>query len=243
MSVRINNRRKGAAPDAPPLAERDADDAGGELELGARARRLSAILDSLRNEEDSYHFEIANSAGGGRRVVIDDAGLLIGWDETGRRVGFDAASVRAPRARVRKSWSGVLVRPHSPGTVEVNGEPVEEERRLRDGDRLTLLPTVVDADPHENFLVFHETALLVALDSLLPRQSPPTDAPEKNVTAVEVNQRLHVPRSLKKMPKAGSGCVSPRQSYSGYFTLGEVVILFTGAFVATVVVFMSTTFL
>lgn len=169
--------------------------------------------------------------------------MLIGWDETGRRVGFDAASVRAPRARVRKSWSGVVVQPHGPGTVKVNGKPVEAALRLRNGDRLTLLPTAVDADPRENFLIFHEPALLVALDSLLPQQSPPPVAPVPNVAAVEANQWPRVPRALEPMPDAGLGRVSPRQSYFGYFTLGEVVILITGTFVAAVVVFMAMAFL
>ncbi|HEV2764050.1 MAG TPA: hypothetical protein VGV38_13790, partial [Pyrinomonadaceae bacterium] len=151
--------------------------------------------------------------------------------------------VRAPRARVRKDWGGVVVQPHGPGTVEVNGEPVGAARRLLDGDRLTLLPTAVAADQRETVLVFREPAVLLALGSLLPQQLPPPVAPGPSVAAAEAKQEPPIPQVLEPMPEAGPRPVSPRQSYFGYFTLGEVVILILGTLAAAVVIFMAMAFL
>lgn len=265
MAIKLINRRKGAAPDAPTFAPEDFDepitaigsagaallhlkdlpsgDVGGACDLGAQWRSFADILDSLRTEEDSFRFEIVSATRGHRRVVVDKAEMLIGWDETGGQVSCDAASVRAPRACVRKEWGAVFVRPHGPGTVEVNGEPVEASRRLRDGDRLTLLPTAVAAGPRETFLVFHEPAMLVALDSLLPQQWPPPVSPAPGAAGAEANQEPPASRAFEPVPAAGPCPVSPRQSYFGYFTFGEVAIMSIGTFVAAVLIFMLMAFM
>ena len=49
------------------------------------------------------------------------------------------------------------------GEILVNGEPVESPRRLRNGDRVTLLPAAAASpqDTARNFFIFYEPASLV----------------------------------------------------------------------------------
>ncbi|MET0623915.1 MAG: FHA domain-containing protein [Pyrinomonadaceae bacterium] len=209
-----------------------------ECEFSAQGRSFAGLLDSLRTEEDSFRFEIVNATGGRQYVGIDNTEMLIGWDETGHQVSCHAASVSTPRACVRKEWSGVVVQPHSPGTVEVNGESVEAARRLRNGDRLTLLPTAVTIDSRESLLIFHEPATLVALGPLLSQQFPRPVAPVQDGAAAVPTQESPVLHTLEPVPAAGPVSVSTQQSYFGYFTLGEVVIMFIGTFVAAVTIFL-----
>jgi pSer/pThr/pTyr-binding forkhead associated (FHA) protein len=136
-------------------------------------RNFAAILNSLRNAEDSYNFLIEGGPHNQQRVIISGAEMLVGWDETGQYLAFDAALVASPRATVRKERSGVFVEARSVGTVAVNGEPVETKRRLKDGDRLMLVPTDVTAPQNLAFLVFHEPASLTVLNELRLRTLPP----------------------------------------------------------------------
>lgn len=229
--------------DSPP---RDAEREPTTIEPNAQAGSFAAILDSLRTEEDSFYFELVSAARGRRRIPIEGAEMLVGWDESGRELSCDANTIRAPRALVRKDWSGVVVYPHGPGTVEVNGEPVESVRRLRNGDRLTLLPTAVASDPQENYFVFHEPATLVVLDSLLPQQLPPPVAPAASIVPVESSLEpvavaaapaQEQPPALRSKPRA------PARKYFGYFTFGEVVIMITGTLLAASIIFLILEFL
>src|SRR3712207_8113641 len=49
-----------------------------------QGRSFAAILDSLRTEEDSFYFVVESAAGQSRRVRLEAAETMIGWDETGR---------------------------------------------------------------------------------------------------------------------------------------------------------------
>ncbi|HYN85851.1 MAG TPA: FHA domain-containing protein [Pyrinomonadaceae bacterium] len=232
---------------APPRAATATSD---ENESAAKpARSFASILDSLRTEEDSFYFQI-EGARGRRRVAVEAAEMMLGWDETGQEVACDAAQVVAPRGVVRKDWSGVVVLPLSAGMVRVNGEPVEAPRRLRNGDRLTLLPT---ANTHpeateRSHLVFHEPASLVVLDTLLPQQQlPPPVAPEQAPAPETATQTAApgggevalAPRPAAAVPAPRRvGLFSPERRYFGYFTPAEVLIMVCGTLVAATVIFL-----
>lgn len=204
------------------------------------AKSFAAILDSLRTEEDSFYFQI-ESANGRRRVPVEGAEIVIGWDETGQAISCEAPRVVAPRAVVRKDWSGVVILPFSAGMVSVNGEPAEGPRRLRNGDRLTLLPTAVAADPAVNYLVFHEPASLVVLDTLLPQQLPPPVAPANAPGAAappEANASPLAPVAPAPIEKRRAPLFSPDRRYFGYFTLAEVVVMACGTLVAAFFIFL-----
>ncbi len=109
---------------------------------------FAAILDSLRTEEDTFYFQVETATSGRRRVPIEGARLVLGWDATGQNVACGAeGAVAVPRAVVHKDWSGVMLQPEAAGAALVNGEPVETARRLRNGDRLTLRPAQGSAAP------------------------------------------------------------------------------------------------
>jgi hypothetical protein len=200
-----------------------------------QGRSFAAILDSLRTEEDSFYF-VVESAGGRRRVRIEAAETMVGWDESGRRISCDAAQVLAARAVVRKDWSGVVALPLSVGMILVNGETVEGPRRLRDGDRVTLLPTGA-SEPEDACLVFHEPASLVVLDTLLPQQQLPPPVTRGTAESNAVESAALAPRA-QTGAIAKAGPFSHGRRYFGYFTTTEVLIMIVGTLVAAVIIFM-----
>lgn len=200
-----------------------------------QGRSFAAILDSLRTEEDSFYF-VVESSSGRRRVRLEAAETMIGWDETGRRISCDAGVVVAARAVVRKDWSGVVALPLSPGLILVNGETVEAPRRLRDGDRVTLL-RVSAHEPEDACLVFHEPASLVVLDTLLPQQQ--THALHARAAAETAAAEAS---SLVRQPPAAveakTGLTSPERRYFGYFSPMEVLVMVVGTLVTAAIIFI-----
>ncbi|HWS86725.1 MAG TPA: FHA domain-containing protein [Pyrinomonadaceae bacterium] len=198
-------------------------------------RSFAAILDSLRTEEDSFYFVVESAAGASRRVRLDAAETMIGWDETGRRISCDAGSVAAARAVVRKDWSGVVALPLSPGMILVNGEAVEAPRRLRDGDRVTLLRGTA-GEPEDACLVFHEPASLVVLDTLLPQQqlAPPAAKAAGAGAGESAAPAPRAPAAVDtKVPPP-----SPARRYFGYFTPLEVLVMAVGTLVTAAIIFI-----
>ena len=199
-------------------------------------RNFAAILDSLRTEEDSFYFLIEGGPQSGRRIAIESAEMPLGWDDTGQNLAFDPAQVIAPRAILRKDWSGVIVQAQGVGMVAVNGEPVESPRRLRNGDRLMVVPTAVTAAQNQSFLIFHEPASLVVLDSLLPQKLPPPVAAQP---PAETNASL----AMATQPPAPAahqraGMFDPQRRFFGYFTFVEILLMIAGTLVAAVVIFL-----
>ncbi|MGH9902433.1 MAG: hypothetical protein ACRD68_11560, partial [Pyrinomonadaceae bacterium] len=142
---------------------------------------------------------------------------------------------------VRKDWSGVVVLSLSAGAVSVNGEPVEAPRRLRNGDRLTLLPAAPPApDAESPSLVFHEPASLLVLDSLLPQQQLPPPVTTA-VTAPHGREAqpaaAPAPRPAAAVARKSPGLFDPGRRYFEYFTLPEILIMACGTLVAAVVIF------
>ncbi|HEV7893792.1 MAG TPA: FHA domain-containing protein [Pyrinomonadaceae bacterium] len=228
--------------------EHDAADArGGEGGVAARdtqareqpqpqGRSFAAILDSLRTEEDSFYFVVESVAGGNRRVRLEAAETMIGWDETGRRISCDAGTVVAARAVVRKDWSGVVALPLSPGMILVNGETVEAPRRLRDGDRVTLL-RVTAHEPEDDCMVFHEPASLVVLDSLLPQQHTPAP-PSRAAASGGAGEASTLVRQPPAALEAKAATSSPERRYFGYFTPLEVLVMVVGTLVTAAIIFI-----
>ena len=201
-----------------------------------QGRSFAAILDSLRTEEDSFYFVVESAAGQGRRVRLEAAETMVGWDETGRRISCDAGAVVAARAVVRKDWSGVVALPLSPGMILVNGETVEAPRRLRDGDRVTLL-RVSAQDPEDDCLVFHEPASLVVLDSLLPQQHAAAP-PLKAAAEASAGEATSLARQSPAALEARTGIAPAERRYFGYFTPLEVLVMIVGTLVTAAIIFI-----
>ena len=201
-----------------------------------QGRSFAAILDSLRTEEDSFYFVVESVAGGSRRVRLEAAETMIGWDETGRRISCDAGVVVAARAVVRKDWSGVVALPLSAGMILVNGETVEAPRRLRDGDRVTLL-RVTAHEPEDDCLVFHEPASLVVLDSLLPQQQAAAP-PSKTAASGGAGEASSLVRQPSAALEAKGAASSPERRYFGYFTPLEVLVMIVGTLVTAAIIFI-----
>lgn len=202
-----------------------------------QGRSFAAILDSLRTEEDSFYFVVESVAGGNRRVRLEAAETMIGWDETGRRISCDAGVVVAARAVVRKDWSGVVALPLSPGMILVNGETVEAPRRLRDGDRVMLL-RVSAHEPEDACLVFHEPASLVVLDTLLPQQQTTLAPPTKAAAEATAGEASSLVRQPPAALEAKTGITSPERRYFGYFTPLEVLVMIVGTLVTAAIIFI-----
>ncbi|MET0621790.1 MAG: hypothetical protein ABW250_02310, partial [Pyrinomonadaceae bacterium] len=205
---------------------------------------FAAILDSLRTEEDTFYFQVETATAGRLRVPVAGALMLLGWDRTGRNVACgDEAAVATVRAVVQKDWSGVVLQPEAAGAAAVNGEPVESPRRLRNGDRVTLLPaaTVGAQDAARNFLIFYEPASLVVLDSLLPPQQlpPPVAAPPAG-TEGSAGVGALVPATMAGPPAVRESPRTPltARTYFGYFTFGEVALMACATVVAALIIFL-----
>ncbi|HEV2801910.1 MAG TPA: FHA domain-containing protein [Pyrinomonadaceae bacterium] len=202
-------------------------------------RNFAAILDTLRTEEDSFYLLVEGGADNGRRVRLETLETTLGWEETGQRLAFAEDEVVARRAVLRKDWTGVVVQSLGVGLVAVNGEPVEATRQLRNGDRLTLVPTVNTAAQNQAILIFHEPASLLALDSLLPQKLPPPVAlqpvaPDSGLVAQTeaATAMSELARSREVRP------ASAARTYFGYFTRGEVLLMIVATLVTAAIIFL-----
>lgn len=225
-------RETPALPDAVPAP----------AALTTQPTSFAAILDSLRTEEDTFYFQVETATTGRRRVPVEGARLLLGWDRTGQNVACgDDASVAIPRAVVHKDWSGVMLQPEGAGAALVNGEPVETARRLRNGDRVTLRPAPgsVNQDPARNFYIFYEPASLVVLDTLLPAQQlPPPVAPPLSVSeGTGTNALVPSPASPPAARPTPNAPLLSR-TFLRYYTVGEVLLMACATLVGAVVIFL-----
>lgn len=203
---------------------------------------FAAILDSLRTEEDTFYFQVETATTGRRRVPVEGARLLLGWDATGQNVACgEEDAVAVPRAVVHKDWSGVMLQPEAAGAALVNGEPIETARRLRNGDRVTLRPAhgPVANDPARNFFIFYEPASLVVLDSLLPAQQlpPPVAAPPSVSEGATANAIVPAPQTLPAVRTPPRDPLMSRP-FLRYYTVGEVLLMACATLVGAVVIFL-----
>jgi pSer/pThr/pTyr-binding forkhead associated (FHA) protein len=196
-------------------------------------KSFADILSSIRKEEDRFYFQLQNSSGN-EKLSIEKDELILGWDLTGRILSEDPNVVVMPRAVVRKDWSGVMVYPQGKDFVWVNSESISSPTRLRDGDKLIFLASFSSAPQNDTSLVFCEPAALVEINSILPQELPSV-APNRidldEITDEVVENNESKPLVVEKKTKA------KKKKWFGYFSFGEIFIMFVGTLIAAGVVY------
>lgn len=211
-----------APPAAPAAAEPPPKD------------KFADSLKGLRTEEDSFYFLFEGGTRNRQRITVNGE-MQLGWDATGQHIVCEA--VVAPRAYVRKDWSGVSVQPYRPGMVVVNGEPLAEPRVLGDGDRMMIAPTAETALYSQAFLVFHVPASWKVLKELVPGELPP---PVPLVSPAEMAEKLGQPtegdpnaRALVRQPVN----LKPKGRRFGFSPV-EITIMAAVTLILAVLVFL-----
>jgi pSer/pThr/pTyr-binding forkhead associated (FHA) protein len=197
-------------------------------------KTFAAILDGLRTDEDRFYFLIEGGPQSGMRVAIENDETPLGLHLNGNHLSFDADSISTMFAVVRKDWSGVLLHPQFRG-VTINGEAVDDVRRLRDGDRIAFAPKERRVDSAvDSILIFREPASLVILDSLMPRTTPPeTDTSQVVQTNGHIQSSM-VHSSVQKF----SALFTSNTEYFGVFTFAELSLMAIGTLVGAVIIFL-----
>ena len=200
---------------------------------GKAPKTFAAILDSLRTDEDRFYFVIEGGTQSGSRIPIELEEMPLGWDETGEQICFDISSIIDLWAVVRKDWSGVLLQTQTSFGITVNGEPLEDERRLRDGDRVFLNPPPRRvAGNTQLVLTFHEPTSLVILDSVMPRipreDAALAQAESGPASAVE---RRHFGQQFAALIKSD-------KEYLSVFTFVELTAMAIGTIVGAFIIFL-----
>lgn len=201
------------------------------------SKSFGAILDSLRTDEDRFYFVIDGGSQSGVRVPIELEQMPLGWDETGEYLCFDINLIADLCAVIRKDWSGVILQSQAASGITVNNEPLEDERRLRDGDRLSLRGVNKENTPgSEVVLVFREPTSLVILDSLMPRVSPlPEDTASQSVdNGPSDAARLNLHNPAQKL----SALIKSDKEYFTVFTFVELTLMAIGTIVGAVIIFL-----
>jgi len=198
-------------------------------------KSFAAILDSLRTDEDRFYFVIEGGKQSGVRVPIELEEMPVGWDDTSEHLCFDISSIADLCAIVRKDWSGVILRTQT-AAITVNNEPLEDERRLRDGDRLLLRGSNRE-DPADSqvVLIFREPTSLVILDSLMPRVPPALeDASLLTEGARGVVDRLDSNSPAQKL----AALIKSDKEYFTVFTFVELSLMAIGTIFGAVIIFL-----
>jgi FHA domain len=203
-------------------------------------RSFAAILDSLRTDEDRFYFVIEGGTQSGGRIPIELDETPLGWDATGELFGVDISSIAELSALVHKDWSGVVLRPQTGAAITINGEPVEVERRLRDGDRVLLNPPFRNnADNTPVLLIFHEPTSLVILDSVMPRPLREDSAPAiENGPAAGGVARNRLQNPLQKL----GALITSEKEILSVFTFVELSLMVIGTLVGAVIIFLILNF-
>jgi FHA domain len=198
---------------------------------GKPPKSFAAILDSLRTDEDRFYFVVDGGDQSGSRIPIELAEMPLGWDATGEYLCFDISSIADLWAIVRKDWSGVILRTQTFG-ITVNGEPLEDERRLRDGDRVFLNTPQSGVTGHTQLvLTFHEPTSLVILDSVMPRILPEDNAN----SAVASGPASGVNRSHFQQLAA---LIKSDKERLSVFTFLELSLMAIGTIVGAILIFL-----
>lgn len=206
-----------------------------EFEHSKEPKSFAAILDSLRTDEDRFYFVIEDGTASGSRIPIEVEEMPLGWDETGEYFCFDISSIADLCAVVRKDWSGVLLRAQTAFAITINGEPLENERRLRDGDRISLNPPARrGANSTPLVLTFHEPTSLVILDSVMPRVAPEDHAP----VAAGNKPNSGAERTLQRPVRKLAALITSDKEYFAVFTFVELSLMAIGTLVGALIIFL-----
>jgi len=201
------------------------------------SKSFAAILDSLRTDEDRFYFVVEGGEQSGVRISIELEEMPMGWDETGENLCFNISAIADLCAVVRKDWSGVILRTPTASNITVNNEPLEDERRLRDGDRLLLRASDKEGTPNSQVvLVFREPTSLVILDSLMPRVPPPVEdaAPSVESGTGGGAPRLNIHKPAQKL----TALIQSDKEYFAVFTFVELSLMAVGTIVGAVIIFL-----
>lgn len=201
-------------------------------------KSFAAILDGLRTDEDRFYFVVEGGEQSGVRISIELEEMPLGWDESGENLCFNISTITDLCAVVRKDWSGVILRKPTASHVTVNNEPLEDERRLRDGDRLLLkAPNKELAPDAQVVLVFREPTSLVILDSLMPRVPPQREGAVSQSTEIGASggaARLDINKPAQKL----ASLIKSDKEYFTVFTFVELSLMAVGTIVGAVIIFL-----
>jgi pSer/pThr/pTyr-binding forkhead associated (FHA) protein len=207
-----------------------------ESDRRAPAKTFAAILDGLRTDEDRFYFLVEGGQQSGMRVPIETEEMPLGWHVNGEYLTFDVSAISNLLAVVRKDWSGVILQTQTVGAAAVNDEPVEDMRRLRDGDRITFPPKERKVD-HSSapILIFREPASLVILDSLMPRSLPHQTDPSHLTPG---NGDVGTTGTGRNLAERLAALLGDKKEYFGAFTVVELSLMALGTFVGAAVIFL-----
>lgn len=207
--------------------------------------KFAAILDSLRTEEDTFHFRIETGTQAGTLIPIERAEMPLGWDDSGQNLSANPTLISTLCAVVRKDWSGVVLQSQAAGAVTINGETIETVRRLREADRVVLARPTGKGEVESPSLVFHEPASLLVLDSLLPQPLPqPVSADAANELSQTSRGDTATDTSINISRRDAEGAtIRPRRYLANTFSLLELGVLAAGTLLATLVVYLLLHFL
>lgn len=197
-------------------------------------KSFADILSSIRKDEDRFYFQLQNS-NGQERLSIEKEELILGWDLTGRILSEDPNVVVMPRAVIRKDWSGVMVYPQGKDFVWINGDTISSPVRLRDGDKLTFQASFSSAPQNDTSLVFCEPAALVEINSILPQELPSV-APNR-IDLDEISEEINEINEVK-VKTVDKKTKAKKAKWFGYFSFGEVFVMFLGTVIAAVFVYL-----
>ena len=208
-----------------------------------REQSLTDILENLRAEE-KYYFQIEKISGESRRVYVENEQMRIGWSAEGECVIGTETSVDAPKAQIRKDWTGVILYPQEGQTVWLNNELVNEPTRLKNDDRIFLSGQKSSEPERSTLIKFHEPTALLVLDSILPKELPPPvslEAGKGNQTAIHETASKNLVLNEESAALQTAAPPKPKSAARifGYFTLAEILIMIVGTLVTAAVIFLA----
>lgn len=201
-------------------------------------KSLSDVLAGLKAEE-KFYFLIENGVAEKRRIYVESEEMWLGWSESGECViSENPAEIVAPRAQIRKDWSGVVLYPLKTKNVWLNSQVLDEPHRLKNDDSLQMLGKDKFLQDAKTTVRFHEPTALLVLDSILPKELPPPVSLERT----KAPDLIHESRT----PNAGKNALAKKQPTAkksggkifGYFTGLEIFIMIVGIFVAAAFIFL-----
>jgi len=232
----INGRPEVEKPEIQPSIEKKESSEPAEQKS---ERRLSDVLEHLHGEE-KFYFLIAEADEETRRIYLESEEMWLGWTDAGEAaISSDANEIEIPRGQIRKDWSGVVLYPQKPGSVRLNDESLSEPHRLKNDDKIFLLPKDGAKFNLETAVKFHEPPALLILDSILPKELPPPvsldeavslDADARDLDDSDLIDTGKIPPLTEKSPQ--------KRNIFGYFTLTEIIIMAIGTFITAAVIFL-----
>lgn len=201
-------------------------------------KSLSEVLDGLRSEE-KFYFQIENGIAEKRRIYVETEEMWLGWAESGDCViSENPSEIIAPRAQIRKDWSGVVLYPLKSKNIWLNNQVLEEPHRLKNDDSLQMLSKDKFLQDAKTTVRFHEPTALLVLDSILPKELPPPVSLERTKAPDPIHE--------SRTPNNGKNAIVKKQQtvrkkggqILGYFSGLEILIMIIGILVAAAFIFL-----